>query len=370
MKPAYKIIGLLALALFLAPAAWAFSPKAEFTKTVKREFAIDPEGLTQFITKYGKLDIKTWDQNKVKINVTIRVQARSEDEAQKVFDQIRIDFTSSSNLVKAETVIESSSGWSWFNSSKSDYTIDYEVYLPKTVTLDVAHKYGDVFTSAFAGRVIMNLKYGNLRMDELSNNLNLDLSYGNATIASVRDAEAIISYSNLTLAKVRDGKFTTKYSNLSIEEGNYLQSDSKYDTYRVGQIEKLNSRNSFGAIEVRRVSDLTSYARYTDIKVAELTNSADLELEYGGARLENIRKGFSEIRLNGRYTDFKVQVEEGASYQLDASGKYAGILYPSTLKVTYENEQPTFHEVSGHAGVANARSVIKARLDYGGLKMQ
>lgn len=370
MKRVYSIISLIALAFLLAPAAQAASPKAEFTKTVKREFSIDPNGLTQFITKYGKLDIKTWDQDKVKVNVTIRVQARSEEEAQKVFDQIRIDFTSSNNLVKAETIIESSSGWSWFSSSKTDYTIDYEVYLPKTVTLDVAHKYGDVFTSAFAGRVIMNVKYGNLRMDELSNNLNLDLSYGNATIASVRDAEASISYSNLTLARVRDGKFTTKYSNLSIEEGNYITSDSKYDTYRIGTISKLNSRGSFGAVEVNKVEDLTSFARYTDFKVAELGNSADLELEYGGARLEHIRKGFSEIRLNGRYTDFKVQVEEGASYQLEASGKYAGILYPSAMKVTFENEQPTFHEVTGHIGVSNARSVIRARLDYGGLKMQ
>jgi hypothetical protein len=287
-----------------------------------------------------------------------------------VFDQIRIDFTSSSNLVKAETVIESSSGWNWWGSSKSDFTVDYEVYLPKTVTLDVTHKYGDVFTSDFSGRVMMNLKYGNLRMDELHNDLRLDLSYGNATIASARDAEGIISYSNLTMAKLRDGKLTTKYSNVTIEEGNYIQSESKYDTYRLGTISKLNDRASFGSVEIDRIEDLTSYSRYTDFKVMQISNSADLDLEYGGARLEKILKGFSEIRLNGRYSDFKLQVEEGANYQLEAAGKYAGILYPSSLKVTYENEQPTYHEVSGHNGVANARSVIKARLDYGGFKMQ
>lgn len=369
MKPAYKIIGLLALALLAGPITWA-SPKAEFTKAVKREFSIDPAGLTQFITKYGKLDVKTWDQDKVKVDVTIRVQARSEEEAQKVFNQIRIDFTSSANLVKAETIIESSSGWNWWGSSKSDFTIDYEVYLPKTVTLDVAHKYGDVFTSAFAGRVVMDLKYGNLRMDELQNDINLDLSYGNATLAAVRDAEGIISYSNLTLAKVRDGKLTTKYSNVTIEEGHYIQSESKYDTYRLGTLSKLNSRANFGSVEISRIEDLSSFSRYTDFKVGEVSNSAELDLEYGGARMEKILKGFSEIRLNGRYTDFKIQVEEGANYQLEAAGKYAGILYPSSLKVTYEKEQPTYHEVSGHNGVPNSRSVIKARLDYGGLKMQ
>ncbi|MBK7410324.1 MAG: hypothetical protein IPL49_19950 [Saprospirales bacterium] len=369
MKPVYKILGILAMVLLVAPMGWA-SPKAEYSKTIKREFSIDPSGLTQFITKYGRLDVKTWDQDRVKVEVTIRVQARSEDDAQKVFDQIRIDFTSSNNLVKAETIVESNSGWNWWGSSKSDFTIDYEVFLPKTVSLDVAHKYGDVFTSDFAGRVVMDLKYGNLRMDELSNDLNLDLSYGNATIASVRDAQANIAYSNLTLAKVRDGNFTTKYSNVSIEEGNYIQSESKYDTYRIGKISKLNSRGSYGAVEIKHVDDMTSSFRYTDFKVAEISNSADLDLEYGGARLEKVLKGFSEIRLTGRYTDFKVKVEEGANYQLEASGKYAGILYPSSMNVTYEKELATYHEVTGHNGVANARSVIKVRMDYGGLKMQ
>ncbi|MDV7393243.1 hypothetical protein RZS08_17860, partial [Arthrospira platensis SPKY1] len=105
MKPVYKLLSLLALAFLLAPYSWAASPKAEYTKTIKREFPITPDGLTQFITKYGKLDLKTWDQDKVKVNVVIRVQARSEEEARNVFDRIRIDFTSSSNLVKAETIV-------------------------------------------------------------------------------------------------------------------------------------------------------------------------------------------------------------------------------------------------------------------------
>ena len=370
MKPVYKFISILALALLIVPMGLASAPKAEFSKTIKREFSIDPNGLTQFITKYGRLDVKTWDKDRVKIEVTIRVQARSEENAQKVFEQIRIDFTSSSNLVKAETIVESGSSWNLWGSSKSDFTIDFEVFLPNAVTLDVTHKYGDVFTADFAGRVMMALKYGNLRMDELSNDLNLTLSYGNATIAAVRDAEATIAYSNLTLAKVRDGKLTTKYSNVSIEEGNYIQSESKYDNYRMGSISKLNNRGSYGAVEVEKIEDLTSSCRYTDLKIEEISNSADLDLQYGGARLENVRKGFSEIRLNGRYSDFKVQVEEGANYQLEATAKYAGILYPSSLNVTYEKEQAAYHEVTGHKGVANARSVIKVRLDYGGLKMK
>jgi hypothetical protein len=369
MKRAYKIIGLLVLILLAAPTAWA-SPRAEFTKTVKRDFSIDPNGLSQFITKYGKLDIKSWDQNRVKVEVTIRVQARSEQEAQKVFNQIRIDFTSASNLVKAETIVESSSRWNWWGSSKTDFTIDYEVYIPRTLTLDVAHKYGDVFASSLAGRTIIDLKYGNLRMDELENDLKLNLGYGNATIAGTRDAEVNIAYSNLTLAKLRNGVLTTKYSNVSIEEAQNLETESKYDTYRMGSVDRMKNSTSFSSVEIKSVGDISSSCRYTDVKIGTVRNSVDLNLEYGGVRLDNILRGFSEIRLSGKYTDFKLKVEEGANYQLEASGRYAGILYPSALKVVSENEQATSHEVNGFVGVANARSLIKARLDYGGFKLQ
>jgi hypothetical protein len=369
MKPAYKIAGLLLIVLFAANALWA-SPRAEFTKTVKREFAIDANGLAQFITKYGKLDVKTWDQNRVKVEVTIRVQARSEQEAQRVFNQIRIDFTSASNLVKAETIVETSSRWNWWGSNKSDFTVDYEVYIPQTLTLDVAHKYGDVFAASMGGQAIIDLKYGNLRMDEIRNDLKLNLGYGNATIAGARDAELNISYSNLTLAKMRNGKLTTKYSNVSLEEALEIETESKYDTYRMGIVGKLKNRTSFSAVEIKTVDDLSSYCRYTDVKVGTVRNSADLDLEYGGARIDNILRGFSEIRLNGRYSDFKIKVEEGATYQFEASARYAGIIYPSSLKVVSEREQATSHEVSGYAGVANARSVIKAKLDYGGFRMQ
>ena len=369
MKLAYKFFALAVVAL-LWTSAYAVSPEAEYTKTIKKEFSIDPDGMAQFITKYGKLDIKTWEKNRVKIEVNIRVEARNEDAAQDVFDRIRIDFTNSDKLVKAETVVESSSTWKWWGSSKSDFTVDYEVYLPASLTLDASHRYGDMMLAGFAGRVIVNLKYGNLRMQTLSCDLDLDLSYSNGTIASTRNADIEAAYSNLTVRKVQDVDFTSKYSNVVIETGGKLTAESKYDSYRIGQAESFNNNGSFGNVEIASVSDLSAESRYTDFKIKELRNSAELDLQYGGAKVENILKGFSLIRLNGRYADFKLKVEEGASYQLEATGKYAGILYPSTLQVTYEKEQPTFHEVSGHLGVANARSVIKASLDYGGLKMQ
>ena len=91
---------------------------------------------------------------------------------------------------------------------------------------------------------------------------------------------------------------------------------------------------------------------------------------YGGLRIENVSKGFAKINLVGKYSDFKIGIEDGASYTLDANANFAGIAYPEGLVVTYEQEKGTSHEVKGHAGTQNARSAIKASLSYGGLKVK
>jgi hypothetical protein len=49
---------------------------------------------------------------------------------------------------------------------------------------------------------------------------------------------------------------------------------------------------------------------------------------------------------------------------------YAGISYPSNLEVVREISKSSSQEVEGYAGSKNANTVIKARLNYGGLKVR
>ena len=70
------------------------------------------------------------------------------------------------------------------------------------------------------------------------------------------------------------------------------------------------------------------------------------------------------------YPKSLLQLEpEELSYQLEATADYAGVLYPDKMSITYEKDNENYHEVEGYMGQRNARSVIKARLDYGGLKV-
>ena len=93
MKLAYKISLVFLLAGLLVTGLQAKNHYQEFTKTIKKEFDITRDGTTNIKNKYGKVDIKTWDKNRVKIDVRIVVNARSEKSAQEVFDRIDIGFS-------------------------------------------------------------------------------------------------------------------------------------------------------------------------------------------------------------------------------------------------------------------------------------
>lgn len=372
MKSAYKFSLFLALTLLFQTASFGDAvSKKEFTKTIKKEFGITANGTTSIYNKYGKIDLKTWDKDRVKVEVTILVNARSESEAQEVFDRISINFSNANDYVKAQTEIESQkSGWWSWNDSKSDYNINYDVYLPTTNNIDIINKYGNVNAESIDGSANVAVKYGNFRLEGIGDNATIDLGYGNGTIVSARDVTSEISYGRILFKEAKELNLTSKYSKVTIDKANDIRSETKYDTYDIGEVRDFRNNGKYDSFDIAYADNLIVNSKYSEIFTSKIGNSIDLDLEYGGATVERIAKGFSDVRIVGSYADFKINVEDGASYRMEATANYAGIRYPEDMNVTYEKEKGTYHEVEGHKGVKGARSVIKARLDYGGLKVK
>jgi len=345
--------------------------KKEFTKTIKEEFDISANGKVGIANKYGEVNINTWDRNQVKVEVTITVNARNESRAQEVFDLIDIDFSNGRDYVNAETSIGSNKGWNWWGSSnKHDYTIDYEVYMPNTNNLKLSNKYGNSYIADIGGEAHITIKYGNVRMEKIENVLNLHLGYGNGTIIECEDVNVGVSYGKVRLKEANDVDVESKYSKVFIDKGQNIKTLTKYDTYEIGHIKNFRNQGKYDDIEILAAETVRASSKYSDFKVDELVHSADFDLQYGSAAIESLHKDFSEVQMIGRYTEYKVRVEGGANYKLDAVTKYAGLRYPDGMNVVYEKEKGSSHEVEGYMGEKGAGRVIKARLDYGGIKVR
>lgn len=366
-KYKFSFLGLLVAIFTLC----SLSPQAsrEFTKTIKKEFDISPDGTTGIYNKYGKVNIQTWTQNRVKVEVVIEVKANSEDVAQSIFDRIAIDFSNSSNYVRARTEIASQSG-NWLNNQtqKADYSINYEVWIPETNQLELQVSYGDSKVAPLRGSADVSIKYGNLEMGGLDNNLNLNLAYGKATINRAGNAQIESAHCTISLAEAKDIDIESKYSTIIVEKAGDIRSETKYDTYQLGEVGEFRNTGKYDNLEIQQARSIYVDSDYTHFYARSISRSLNIEISYGDITVEEIRQGFSEATLLGDYTDFKLGIAGNADYELDANAIYAGIGYPEDLQVDYEKEKMNAHEVKGHTG--GSGGMIKARLRYGALKVR
>lgn len=344
----------------------------EFTRTITKDFPLSSAGTLRISNRYGKVDVNTWDRERVKITVTIVVEARNESAAESVFDRIDILFDNGADYVSATTEISSSSG-SWFNwswgGSDGSFRINYEVFMPFSAKLELTNKYGNAYIKPMGGRLDADIKYGDLQIEELRQPLDALVGYGNCSIIRCEDARLQINYGKLTLERANDVDLTSKYSRLHIARADELKANSSYDRLDLGQLREADLSCRYGDVRIEEVRRIDAEGRYTDFRIERLRDRGSFNTQYGAVTIERLERGFANLDLQGRYTHFKIGVTPGTNYVLDADTRYAGLTYPASLKLTEEDSRGSAKKVKGHAGALGSRSVIKARIDYGGLKI-
>ncbi len=118
--------------------------------------------------KFGKIHCQNWDKNAISIEVTITLEASSQDKANKYFDKISISFTGNADRVTATTSFDDN----LFGNNNNEFSIDYMVKMPKTIGIELDHKFGDIILEEVQGPSIIELGYGSLKVNKLSGNDN------------------------------------------------------------------------------------------------------------------------------------------------------------------------------------------------------
>jgi hypothetical protein len=327
--------------------------KKEFSKNYNKNYVVNKEDKVFISNRYGKVDIKPSNTSTVDISVKITVKAKSESEAKETFDKITILMSKEPKLVKAETVVDNKSWNSWFNNNNNDFQIDYVVSMPIDNNLDIKNKYGNTYVTSMNSIVTVDQKYGDVKMEQMNGPIGLGIAYGDAELEKATDINIVLSYGNLKMGNAKNVNLKTRYSEVNIMNINNLILDAAYDE-----------------IEVNSANTIKVDADYTDLKLDRLNLAADIEMTYGDLVIGSLRKDFSNVSIRSSYTDVSINPELNSSYQLDAYGSYADIAHPSGLKTTLDKEKGNTWEMIGYVGNPNSRSIIKARISYGGLNLK
>lgn len=324
-----KPLALIA-AILLIPALACLAQTGTKTKSIKKEFVVGQDVKLNVETSFGKVHCNVWNKNLMTIDVLVTADARSDKEAQNLIDQITPLITGNSSLVEITTKI----GNTGSNGKSKSFSIDYTISMPRSTTLSVENRFGDLYIDESTGPVKVNIEYGNLTINQLSNPASdITLKFSNGTIRASGDVRLNLQYSTFKSTSASDINSQTKFSTIDLGDLTSIIIDSEYDTYSFGKIKSINGSGKFSTI-----------------KIDELEQKLDLSTEYGGLDVKTVSPSFSLINLVASFNGIELGIPSTASYKLNADMSFGDCQFPKGSAVIVTEKSYTSKLLTGTVG--------------------
>src|SRR5690606_3698010 len=139
-------------------------------KTIKKEFNVNADALLKVNNSYGNLNITSWNENRVEIEVHIKTNGNNEERVQERLDEIDVEFENSSSMVSARTLFgdrNNSWGWSWGKRNSVSVQVNYNIKLHVKNSVNISNDYGSIFRDRIDGHAKITCDYGKMDIGEL-----------------------------------------------------------------------------------------------------------------------------------------------------------------------------------------------------------
>lgn len=346
MKNTYKIILLLLIPLF----SLANNEENAFSKekNINKSFNVDADATLQTSNSYGNINLYLWDENKISIQVTIKVSGNNEKKVIEKLNSIDVDFDSSSSKVSAATIFDNNN---WKNGSNLSYEINYTIKIPKNGNIALVNKYGDISIEKLNGVSNIICQYGNLNLGNFNNKTNnITLSYsGNSSIN-------FIDKLNLN----------SQYSEVDFKNVNQINVDGNYNTLNFQNIGNLNLSSNYTKINSKSIQKVAIEGNYLTLKLGEIGNTLNLSSNYSDLQLSASNKT-DAIKIVGNYTNSKIYCSPDYAFDFDINLKYGGFKNELELKYIEKSEKNNSKSYSGYHK-NQGKSKISVTTNYGSVQ--
>lgn len=318
---------------------------AEKTFDVKdnAELVIDHE--------FGTLECKNWDKDQISVTITAFVDSDNEDKIRKAIDRIRFDLSGNSERVAVSCKLENKGS----GNKNPNVAIDVKIFMPKSVRLNVKHKFGKAFIEEANGASKVISEYGSITVNALNApESKLKIAFGEGKLGHFSGGAIDISYSKFRLGSTGKISIHSEYSDVS-----------------VGEATQVSITQEGGDFDLDQVDRITGSSSYSELTIGGLTTALNIETKYGSLVVKNISKDFSDIVVENRYGSGKLYIDDDATYTIDARSVYGSIDYPESLaELSYREKTISKTIYKGVIGKEkDPRSTVTVKSNFGSIDL-
>ena len=329
------------------------------TKKIHKEIQVSKDALIEIDNSYGDLNITSWDQDKVVIDVLITVKGENSKKTQKELNNIDVSFLLSPEKVMAETKIDMGWSFGWFyfgygSFNTEKYRIDYNIKLPKTSSVNLTNDYGIIRLNSLEGKANISCDYGQLIIGELmaDNNI-LDFDYS----------------SNSSLEYIKGGTIKADYSDFIMEKAEDIYLIADYTSSNIVEVTNLNYNCDYGNITIDNVTNLEGEGDYITHRIGNVSGSLEIDADYGSIKIDRIKSSAKNVFIEADYTDIKMGYENDYSFNFNINLQYGSFNADDELTIRKTDVQNSSKKYLGFHGTENSSNTVNINADYGEVKL-
>jgi len=328
MKKHYNILILFILIPFLG-----FSNDDTFItkqKNIKKTYIVNSNAGIDIDNRYGNITVSTWNEDKIDLDITIKVNGPNENWVNERLNSIDVDITALKGMVTAITNLGNSSLKS--KGSNNSFEINYVIKIPKNGSVKLVNKYGNISTLSLEANTDINCKYGKVTLGKLNGSNNqIEIAY----------------CQNSSIDYIKTGSIDARYSGLKINDSGNLNLSANYTDVTLNEAQNIKYQCNYGTFKFQKINSLNGSGNYLTINIGEVSSNFSFDTNYSKINIGTMNEKAGNVTINSGYTDISLGYSPNYAFDFDVSARYSNIKHDNTLDISVSETKSNSKRISG-----------------------
>lgn len=329
MKKHYNLLILLLLIPFLG-----FSNDDSFIskqKNIKKTYIVNSNAGIDVDNKYGNINVTTWDDDKIDIDITIKVNGPNENWVNERLNSIDVEITAFKSLVSAVTKLGSSTLKS--KGSNNSFEINYLIKIPKNGSIKLVNKYGNIAIPNAESSTSIECKYGKVTLGKLNGSNN----------------QIGIQYcQNSSIDYIKTGNIDARYSNLKINDSGNLNLNANYTDVNLNEGQNIKADCNYGTLKFQKINSLSGSGNYLTFVIGTISSNFSYDTNYSKITIGTMTEKAGNITMNSGYTDISIGYVPNYAFDFDISARYSNIKHDNSLEISVSEIKSNNKRIAGY----------------------
>jgi hypothetical protein len=312
----------LVLIIFTGLVSATTASGSDLQKTYTWKYTINKDGSVALENYDCNVTIHTWDKGETEFHLIIDAKTRSDEDAA-VLDKYlqNLKFSNSATSVNFRD-----SFWESRNNimgrmtmklegakavSLSEFSMKGELWIPSGCRFGLNSKYSEVKMEDFSGQLTLDLYNDNFYGSNLSGKTAIEDKYSTIEFKDIRDLKADLYNSKLEAGNTGDLNIESKYSKITAVSSGILTVNSYNDKY-----------------SIPKTGNISFVAKYSDLKT-ETSGLITLDCYEGTVIIKEAR----DIKITSKYADFQFGKVDNVSVESSYNDKLSAVRM-TALRIT------------------------------------